>query len=207
MSQERSFAANVKAITELMAQAQMDYEALARKAVISTRTLERILQEGEKGYRATYQKIATAFEINDASTLYIHDEPHRGQTDPPNPTVIEIKLAEDPTTFDETIALARIIQGIRKAASTKHPTPIIAIILNSVTLTLLCDIEDLPQLLNAFIVGDLKPFKVSSIAIKQPLLPQHARPFVLDDSFPTSPVGTPSPSEISKIIRTGLPDI
>jgi hypothetical protein len=166
---ERSYPANVEAITDRMHFRGLSLEALSKNAPVSLKTLKRLLKERRRAFIATYKKLANprALNVKDVSTLYIIDDD--SQSDPmvkdapidpmPDDSAdrVDAELFSDDvdTGFDETDDLGSVLKDLESAIRARRPIKVIVIVVESLTLRLSFDADDLPGLLLAFMKGEL----------------------------------------------------
>lgn len=161
----------------------LSIEALARKAIVSTKTLHRMLDPvDDKGHHLrTFEKLARAFKLDDVRQLilgYIPDPPcDDPPSDDPNRDTIGMNIDKDFWSTDETEIAEQLAVILKKFLGGKQKIFIISISpANSIDVELNLDDEVIVRVVRGFALGDFLPAGVTSLTLN----PKH---FVDDPDF------------------------
>lgn len=166
---ERTYLANVKAITRLMKDQGFSLDSLAAAPPpISVVTLKRLLQQERRGLMATFKKIAAKLGVKPGQTIL--DPTADDEAERPGHDYKRIQpaldLAKEFSDFDETTELPDVIASIHKIIGAKSVIYVIAVVPgNSVIVHISITIEDFDDLIRHFLQDDFKPLAVKAILV------------------------------------------
>jgi hypothetical protein len=158
-----TYPANVDFIVQRMKDKGFSRNKLVQKAPTTHATLRSILDKGGRAFLATYEKLANphALDVKELSQLYIDDDSPSAPipSDESDRTEAELFSEEVYSTFDETDDLELLLKMIAKVIRARRPIKVISIVISSLRLRLSFDSDDIPELLLAFLRGDLGRFR------------------------------------------------